>query len=70
MENFASERARHHDRLLQEQVEKYLRDFEYRLSHEQRLSQPNPEYEEMLNKWKKSSQSKNLIYIYYYYYFF
>jgi len=58
LETFESERARHHDRLLQEQVEKYLRDFEYRLSHEQRLSKPNPEYEEMLNKWKKSSQSK------------
>jgi len=66
LENFASERARHHDRLLQEQVEKYLRDFEYRLSHEQRLSQPNPEYEEMLNKWKKKKNNINIFFFFFF----
>ncbi|ORX78958.1 hypothetical protein BCR32DRAFT_246753 [Anaeromyces robustus] len=60
LEEYNSEKLRHHDRLLQEQVDKYLKDFEYRLSHENRLSKPNPEYEEMLNNWMKSKQSQKL----------
>jgi len=56
LEAFNSEKVRHRDRLLQEQVEKYLKDYEYRLSHENHLDKPNPEYEEMLNEWRKSGQ--------------
>ncbi|ORX49355.1 hypothetical protein BCR36DRAFT_370922 [Piromyces finnis] len=56
LEAFNTEKIKHHDRLLQEQMEKYLHDFEYRLSHEYRLNKPNPEYEKMLNKWRKTSQ--------------
>jgi len=42
LEAFNSEKVRHRDRLLQEQVEKYLKDYEYRLSHENHLDKPNP----------------------------
>jgi hypothetical protein len=51
-----SEKIRHHDRLLKEQLEKLLRDYEFRLSHEHRLRIPNEEYEAMLKEWMKSSQ--------------
>jgi len=53
-------RQKYHEILLHEQAEKYLRDFEYRLSHEERLRIPNPEYEEMLNEWKKYNKKQLL----------